>query len=152
MKSSGSFQPAGRDGRASACGLAGAWRAVRAGRLLARAVVARAVRRIDDVDVAAGGGAGEQEALQRGGAQDAAVEVGEDGGEIGGAEAGGDGGEVGGGGAVVDGVEEMAAVAEQDADGVEEQGDVGWGGRGWRRAPCGVSNGMLGGGKEYFPQ
>ena len=35
-----------------------------------------------------------------------------------------DGGECGGGGAAVDGGEEMAAVAEQDADGVEEGGDV----------------------------
>ena len=89
-----------------------------------------------DVDVAAGCGAREQEALQRGGTQDAAVEVGEDGGEVGGAEAGRDGGECGGGGAVADGGEEMAAVAEQDADGVEEGGDVlGHGGAGlilWR--------------------
>ena len=89
-----------------------------------------------DVDVAAGCGAREQEALQRGGTQDAAVEVGEDGGEVGGAEACRDGGECGGGGAVPDGVEEMAAVAEQDANGVEDDGDViGHGGAGlilWR--------------------
>ena len=62
--------------------------------------------------------------------------MGEDGGEVGGAEARRDGGEGGGGGAVADGVEEMAAVAEQDADGVEEDGDVvGQGGAGvilWR--------------------
>ena len=50
--------------------------------------------------------------------------MGEDGGEVGGAEAGRDGGECGGGGAVVDGGEEVAAVAEQDADGVEQDGDV----------------------------
>ena len=90
----------------------------------------------DDVDVAAGCGAREQEALQRGGTQDAAVEVGEDGGEVGGAEADRDGGECGGGGAVADGGDEMAAVAEQDADGVEQGGDVlGHGGAGlipWR--------------------
>ena len=78
----------------------------------------------DEVDVVAGGGAGEQDALQRGGAQEAAVEVGEDGGEVGGAEAGGDGVEVGGGGALADGVDEVAAVGEQDADGVEEDPDV----------------------------
>ena len=72
------------------------------------------------LDVAAGCGALEQEALQGSGAQDASVEVGEDGGEVGGAECRRDGGECGGGGAVPDGAEEMAAVAEQDADGVEQ--------------------------------
>ena len=82
------------------------------------------VRRVTHADVSAGCGAREQEALQRGGTQDAAVEVGEDGGEVGGAEARRDGGECGGGGAVADGGEEMAAVAEQDADGVEDDGDV----------------------------
>ena len=46
--------------------------------------------------------------------------MGEDGGEVGGAEARRDGGECGGGGAVADGGEEVAAVAEQDIDGVEE--------------------------------
>ena len=33
-------------------------------------------------------------------------------------------GEVGGGGAVPDGGDEVAAVTEQDADGVEQDGDV----------------------------
>ena len=101
------------------------------------------VRRVDDVDVAAGCGAREQEALQRGGTQDAAVEVGEDGGEVGGAEAGRDGGEFGGGGAVADGGEEMAAVAEQDADGVEEEGDVLWDGWGGGGVHGSISNGTL---------
>ena len=45
-------------------------------------------------------------------------------------------GKCGGGGAAVDGVEEVAAVADQDIDGVEEGGDVlGHGGAGvilWR--------------------
>ena len=82
------------------------------------------------VDVAAGCGALEQEALQGGGAQEASVEVGDDGGEVGGAEGGRDGGECGGGGAAVDGVAEMAAVAEQDADDVEQGGDVLGHGRG----------------------
>jgi hypothetical protein len=77
-----------------------------------------------DADVLAGCGAREQEALQRGGTQDAAVEVGQDGGEIGGAEACGDGGECRGGGALPDGAEEMAPVTEQDANGVEDGGDV----------------------------
>ena len=74
-----------------------------------------------DFDVSAGFGAREEHVLQRGGAQDASVEVGEDGGEVGGAEACRDGGECGGGGAVADGGEEMAAVAEQDADGAERR-------------------------------
>jgi len=77
-----------------------------------------------DVEVAAGCGAREQGPLQRGGTQNAAVQVGEDGGDVGGAEACRDGGECGGSRAVADGGEEMAAVAEQDADGVEEGGDV----------------------------
>ena len=50
--------------------------------------------------------------------------MGDDGGEVGGAEAGRDGGEGGGGGAMLDGGAEMAAVAEQDADGAEEGCDV----------------------------
>ena len=76
----------------------------------------------------------EQETLQRGGTQDAAVEVvevGHDGGEICGAEADRDGGECGGGGAAVDGAEEVAAVADQDIDGVEEGCDVLGHGRGF---------------------
>jgi hypothetical protein len=82
-------------------------------------------------DVAAGFGAREQIALQRGGTQDAAVEVGHDGGEVGGAEAHRDGGECGGGGAAVYRAEQMAAVIEQDADGVEEGRDVLGHGRGF---------------------
>ena len=77
-----------------------------------------------DSDVSAGLGSFEEYVLQRGGAQDASIEVGEDGGEIGGAEACRDGGECGGGGTVLDRGEEMAAVAEQDADGAEDDGDV----------------------------
>ena len=68
--------------------------------------------------------------LQGGGTQDASVEVGHDGGEIGGAEARRDDGECGGGGTAVDRAQEMAAVAQQDADGVEEGGDVLGHGRG----------------------
>jgi hypothetical protein len=79
---------------------------------------------IDEVEVAAGGGAGEQHTFQRGGAQQAAVQVGEDGGEVGGAETRGDGVEVGGAGAGADGVDEVTAVVEQDAGGVEDDGDV----------------------------
>ena len=77
-----------------------------------------------DVDVSAGCGAREQEALRRGGTQDAAVQVGEDKREVGGAEAGRDGGESGGGRALADGAEEVATVAEQDADGVKDEDDV----------------------------
>ena len=58
--------------------------------------------------------------LQRRGAQNAAVQVGVDGGEVGGAEARRDGGECGGGGAMLDGGKKVPAVAEQDADGVEQ--------------------------------
>src|SRR6185312_1385605 len=50
--------------------------------------------------------------------------LGEDGWEVGGAEAGRDGGECGGGGPMLDGGEEVAAVAEQDADNAEHAGDV----------------------------
>ena len=45
--------------------------------------------------------------------------------EVGSAEAGRDGGECGGLWHDADRCEEMAAVAEQDADGVEEEGDMG---------------------------
>ena len=41
---------------------------------------------LDDVDVLAGGGAGEQDPFQGDGAKNAAVQVGEDGREVGGAE------------------------------------------------------------------
>ena len=71
-------------------------------------------------DVAAAGGAGEEDALQCRGAQDAAMQAGENQREIGGAEAGGDGRETGCGGAVVDGVGEMAAVAQQDVNHAQE--------------------------------
>jgi hypothetical protein len=71
-----------------------------------------------DVDVAAGCGAREQRTLQRGGTEYAAVEVGENRREAGGAEASRDDGECDGDGAVLDGGEEMAAVAERNADGV----------------------------------
>ena len=138
MKSSGSFQPAGRVRGAGARMADGVRRrAARVRRLPGRAGVGGAGAGLDEVDVAAGGGAGEQDALQRGGAQDAAVQVGEDGGEVGGAEARGDGVEVGGGGAVADGVDEVAAVVEQGADGVEQDGDVVGDGGGWSvgRAP-----------------
>ena len=77
-----------------------------------------------DVDVAAGCGAREQGTLQRGDTQDAADEVGEEGREFGGTETRRDGGERGGGGTMADGVQEMAAVSEQDADGVQEEGDA----------------------------
>ena len=75
-------------------------------------------------DVSAGCGAREQHLLQRVGTQNASVEVGEDGGKVGSAEGGRDGGECGGGGTAVNGGEEMAAVAEQDVDDVEEGGNV----------------------------
>ncbi|HLY90805.1 MAG TPA: hypothetical protein VKQ27_17620, partial [Acetobacteraceae bacterium] len=58
-------------------------------------------------------------------APDPTVQMSEDGGKVGGAEAGSDGVEVGSGGALADGVDEVAAVDEEDADGVEEVLDVG---------------------------
>ena len=125
MKSSGSFQPAGRDARKVGLRAGGGRRLVadfgacRGGFGFRRAGAA-----LDDVDVLAGGGAGEQDTLERDAAQDASVEVGEDGGEVGCAEAGGDGVEVGGGGALADSVDEVAAVAEQVTDDVEEDLDV----------------------------
>ena len=63
------------------------------------------------LDVSAGFGAREEQVLQRGGTQDASIEVGDDGREVGGAEACRDGGECGGGGTMVDGGEEMPAIA-----------------------------------------
>ena len=49
-----------------------------------------------------------------------------------GAEAGSDGVEVGAGGAALCGLGEMAAVAEQDANGVQQGGDAGGDGPRWR--------------------
>ena len=87
MKSSGSSQPAGRDARLRLVG--GLGRRLCSGSVAAGAGCGcwRAGAALDEVDVLAGGGAGEEHALQGGGAQDASVEVGEDGGEVGGAEA-----------------------------------------------------------------
>ncbi len=65
-----------------------------------------------------------QNPLQCLGAQDAAFEVGKDGREIGGAEGRRDRGERGGGGALADGGEKVAAVAEQDTDGVKNECDA----------------------------
>ena len=79
---------------------------------------------LDEGDVFAGGGAGEEDAFQGDGTQDASVQVGEDRGNVGGAEAHRDGAEPGGGGALADGVDEMAAVGQEDANGVEENLDV----------------------------
>jgi len=62
--------------------------------------------------------------LEGNGTQNAAMQAGDDDREIEGAEARGDGGEAGRRGAVVDGVGEMAAVAEQDPNDVEERGDA----------------------------
>ena len=62
--------------------------------------------------------------LERSGTLNAAIEVGEDGGDIEGAEAGGDGVKVGGGRALADGVEQAEAVNEQRMGGAQEQGDV----------------------------
>jgi hypothetical protein len=50
--------------------------------------------------------------------------MGDDGGDICGAETRGDGGERGGGGTVPHGGEEVAAVAEQNAEGVAKDGKV----------------------------
>ncbi len=75
-------------------------------------------------DIVAAGGAGEQDTLQRGRAQDAAMQAGDDQCEIRGAEAGGDGAEARCGGAAADGVREVAAVAQQDADHVQDCGDT----------------------------
>jgi hypothetical protein len=82
---------------------------------------------LDEVDVLASGGAGQQDALQCGGAKDAPVQVGDDGGEVGGPEAGGEGAEVGRGGTVADRFDQVAAVGEKDADGVKQDLDVGAG-------------------------
>jgi hypothetical protein len=76
------------------------------------------------LDVAAGCGAREEDTLEGGGAEEAALEVGHDGGEVGGAEGRGDEGEGRGGGTAVEGVEQMASVAKELADGVEHEGEV----------------------------
>ena len=79
-----------------------------------------------ECDVAAAGGAGEEDALECRGAQDAAMQVGKDDREIDGAEAGGERDEAGRCGAVADGVGEVAAVGEEGADDGEECFDA-WG-------------------------
>jgi hypothetical protein len=86
--------------------------------------VGRAVAGGGELDVAAACGAGEQDTLQRGGAQDAATQAGEDQREIGGAEAAGNRRKTGCGGAVAGGVGEVAAVVQQDADDVQECRDA----------------------------
>ena len=142
MNSSGSFQPAGRDGRAAAsarraprrialcdgllCGrLPGGRRSGWRGRCRGRALA-----RCGETDIAAPRRAGEQHALQRHGAQDAALQVREDRTQPPGAEAGRDRIEVGAGGAGRRGLGEMAAEAEQDANGVQQCGDAGGHGSG----------------------
>ena len=125
MNSSGSFQPAGRDGR-------GTPSARQAPRPVARPVArpadgrrrGRALARCGEADIPAPRRACEQHALQRRGAQDAALQVREDRIQPAGAEADRDGVEVGAGGAMRRGLGEMAAVAEQDANGVQQCGDA----------------------------
>ena len=126
MKSSGSFQPAGRDGRAVALRAAGASAGcTEAGGSAGAAggAVARS-RGATKLDIAAPRRARKQYALQRGGTQDAALQVRDDCVQPAGAEARRDGVEVGAGGAALRGLGEMAAVAEQDANGVQQCGDA----------------------------
>jgi hypothetical protein len=100
----------------------------------------RAGAALDELDIAAGGGSGEEDAFESEGAQHAPVQVGEDGGETGCAEAGGDGIEAGGGGTMADGFDKVAAVVEEDTERVEEDRDVvGQGGGGVIR--CGMGRG-----------
>ena len=136
MKSSGSFQPAGRDGRAgfgatgASAGCAGGASAdcsaggSAGGSAGAAGVAVGALARCDELDIAAPRRAREQHALQRGGTQEAALQVREDRVQPAGAEADRDGVEVGAGGAVLRGLGEMAAEAEQDANGVQQCGDA----------------------------
>ncbi len=84
----------------------------------------RALARGDEADIPAARRTLEQDALQRGGAQQAALQVREDRIQPAGAEAGSDGVEVGAGGAARRGLGEMAAEAEQDANGVQQGGDA----------------------------
>ena len=75
--------------------------------------------------VAAPCGARQQQAFEHDGAHDAAAEMGEDHRDLGGAEASGDDGEAARGGAMLEGVGEVAAVAEQDVEDMEDLRDVG---------------------------
>jgi hypothetical protein len=102
----------------------GARRVARAGCRPGRLFLRRGGAALDEFDVFAGGGADEQDTLQYRGAQEASVEVGEDGREVGSAEIGRDGAEVRSGGALAEGVDQVAAVAEQDAGGVEDYREV----------------------------
>jgi hypothetical protein len=77
----------------------------------------RALARKDELDIAALRRPREQHALQRGGTHDAALQVGEDRVKPPGAKASRDGVEVGARGAVLYGLGEMAAEAEQNANG-----------------------------------
>ena len=127
MKGSG-FVPAGEAGEAC-CALGRAGEGLGGllglGAGLGRLLLRRGGAALDEFDVFACGGAGEEDTLQDRGAQHASVEVGEDGGEVGGAEAGRDGAEVfWSGGALAEGVDQVAAVADEDVDGVENDRDV----------------------------
>ena len=83
MKSSGSSLAAGRDGADAG---SGGVRGGLPGLSLGRTEILACGGGVDEIDVSAGGAAGEEDAFQCGGAQDASVQVGEDDGEVGGAE------------------------------------------------------------------
>ncbi len=152
MKSSGSFQPNGRDGRAGfgAMGASvdcsgGRWLGGWLGQLIGRLARprigrspgdwwigwrgrgrsrGRSLAREDELDIAAPRRSREQHALQRGGAQKAALHVRKDGAQPAGAEADRDGVEIRAGGTVLRGLGEMAAETEHDANGVQHCGDA----------------------------
>ena len=104
----------------------GLWRFLPGCRLRGRRLgpALRPVAGLEDDEIAAARGARQQHVFQRHGAQDAAREAGEDGGNARGAEELRDDGEAAGGGAVLQGCREVAAVFEQDADEDEDRGDA----------------------------
>ena len=112
---SGRRSGAGRGGCGSAWGAGGA-----AGAVAARAPPAG----LQEDEIAAARGTGEQHAFQRHGAQDAAGEAGEDRRDAGGAEELRDDGEAARGGAVFERCGQVAAVGEQDVEDGEDVGDV----------------------------
>ena len=75
-------------------------------------------------DVAVLGGAGEQIPFQHHGSEDAALDMAEDAADVVGAETGGQRGEAGVGGVVRDVLVQLPAVAEENADDVEEERDA----------------------------
>ncbi len=118
------LQCGGLEVKRPACGLAGDGLSVRGCAGWCGLFVMRTNARAGEWYIAATSGAGEQHTFQRGGTQHATTQAGENYREIERAETRRDGGEPWRGGTVPDGVGEVAAVAQQNANDVEECRDA----------------------------